>query len=147
MRLTHLILPSVLIGLVACNSGTAQKPEEIVKTLYRRDNYLLNDREIDRFFAHDLAAALKKDNRSGEPGVLNDGDYRYDAQKYDISALKIGQADAEHRLAVTFKNFGEPGRVVYRFCLGNAGWKIADISSRGDAMRKEMQLADNPVNC
>jgi hypothetical protein len=142
------LIAIVLLGLLgAPHSLALDDPQQLIRALYRLPSIPTKSKDIDRFFARDLAAAIKKDIApTGEIGATNDGDYRYDAQDARISGLSFADSGAE-QVTVRFKNFGKPQIVIYSMCLAKTGWRIANVRLADWDMRKALKLPAAPVRC
>jgi hypothetical protein len=112
-------------------------------------------------FARDLERAYRNDiSHPGEVGEI-DFDWRYGAQDFQITELKIEAARLKPgampmadrgEVRATFKNFGKPYEVLYRVCRAQSGaWRIADVSSNsGDDrwdLRQLLKLDPERVRC
>jgi hypothetical protein len=144
-----MVTPLLLVLLMAAPPAPPA-PEMTVRGLYRLKTIPTSSAQIDRFFARDLAAAIRKDIAGGEVGETNDGDYRYDAQDTQITRLSfstrivIGGAEVTAR----YRNFGKPGSTTYVMCERIGGdWRIADVRLRDWDMRKVLKLPASPVRC
>lgn len=150
-----------LVALAAALQGaSAATPAEVhlVERLYAREAL---PPKMGLLFAHDLAAAYRKDTGvPGEVGVI-DFDWRYGAQDFQITGLKVeaaplapGQAPMTDvgLVRARFKNFGKPGEVFYRLCLRpGVGWRIADVYSKDASdpwdLRDMLKLDPDKVRC
>lgn len=152
---------AVVVGLaVALQGAAAATPDQVhmIERLYARESV---PSHVGYLFARDLARAYHKDTSiPGEVGEI-DFDWRYGAQDFQITDLKIeavhlkpGQMPMADRglVRATFKNMGKPGEVIYRLCLRpGVGWRIADVSSK-DApdpwdLRQMLKLDPDKVRC
>jgi len=144
------VIVALLLGTALAVPATAQEgADQLVKALYKLESIPTNSGDIERFFARDMARAIKRDIRGGEVGVTNGGDYRYDAQEFKITDLKFTRTT--NRLGgvvtVSFKNFDKPETVTYAMCLARRGWRITDVRSTGGSMRDDLKLPSVPVDC
>lgn len=142
---------ATLLGGIACGSSSIasgaafQTPSAVVGALYRLRSIPIYPAAKRRFFAHDLAAALIFDSRkTGDVGLANDGDYRYDAQDMQISDLRIGEpapsADTA-KVQVSFHNFGKTETVTYDLCHRHPNdWRIADVTAPSGSLRALLSL-------
>ena len=119
-------------------SRPAVSPEAFVGELYKEHGarrspfFQTKDRAlVDRYFEKSLADLIWKDavESEGEVGSLG-ADPLYNAQdtelkNFAVHALRQEGDTAE--VAVTFENFAEKQRIVYRLIGAGAAWKIADI--------------------
>ncbi len=130
------------LGLLLAAPATAlDDPDQLVRQLYRRDSIPVSNAGVDRFFARDLARAMKKDMKSkDEVGVL-DFDYRYGAQDFEVTELTFKKQAVGNGATVTasFKNFAKAEVVTYRMCIAAKGWRIADIAGASDEERWELR--------
>ncbi len=112
-------------------------PQEVVGKLYAlpdASNPFLNPdcrACVDRFLARPLAALVRRDAAAsqGEVGVI-DANPLYDAQDYEPKNLTIGVATVEGvdaTVAVTFENYGQKKRILYRLERDADAWRISDI--------------------
>jgi len=136
--------------LLLAQPAAPPTPEGVVRALYRQKTIPTSGAQIDRFFARDLGAAIKKDIAGAEIGETNDGDYRYDAQDMQVTRLSfstriiIGGAEVTAR----YLNYGKPGSTTYVMCERIGGeWRIADVRLPRWDMRKVLNLAATPVSC
>jgi hypothetical protein len=122
-------------------------PHEAVAALYRLATIPIAPVDKQRFFSVDFAAALIADSdRDDEVGIANDGDYRYDAQDFRISDLRLGNdagANGAATLPVVFRNFGKPGTVIFDLCLRRPGdWRIKDVTTSSlGSLRRLLRLS------
>jgi hypothetical protein len=89
--------------------------------------------EIRRLFEPSLAALIARDQKAaakrGDVGTL-DGDPFIDAQDWDIPAFDVAVNDLPPGKAVatvTFRNIGEPVKIVLNLVKVGNDWRIADI--------------------
>ncbi len=141
----------LVLCAIAGSAAAAQTPQQQIEAFYKLREIPTKAAAIDRYFAHDLAAAIKKDIApKDEVGETNDFDYRYDAQDMKITGLKFttgAVSAARADVTATFKDFGKPGQATYRLCPGKAGWKIADVQLKDWDMRAVLHLPAAAINC
>ncbi len=132
------------ISAVAAPSlALAQRPsaqaflDAIYKPYLNRNFSGQNYDEPGRFFASDLAHAMKADAtaaaRRREVPLLN-GDPFVCAQDWEISRLAVSVSTAGTRTTgvVTFEMMGKPRRVTLDLVQTPAGWRIADVACSSD---------------
>lgn len=113
-----------------------QTPQAFLESIYqpyRQKNFKGQPyREVDRFFAPDLARAMERDMRDaklrGEVPTL-DGDPFVDAQEWEVTGLSLASAVSGSNAtgAVSFLNFGKPTALALILVQTSQGWRIADI--------------------
>jgi hypothetical protein len=145
------------IAVSPVHAASRVSPAVLVRRLYA---HVAPPSRVERIFAADLAEAYGRDTgRPGEVGAI-DFDWRYGAQDFKISSLKVLElpeppvivgAPHVYWVAARFKNFGKPIEVDYRVCRNAAGaWRIADVKSdeadRWD-LRDILKLPVQPVHC
>ena len=113
-------------------------PRALVADLYRQHKirspfFQTRSRALlDKYFGKELADLLWRDARSsrGEVGAI-DGDPLFNAQDMEIKNFSIQKGTGGPRMMeipVTFENFGEKHRILFRvFSYGGTGWKIGNI--------------------
>lgn len=150
MRRLLTVLALVLAG-AAPASAQSQAPDAFVSALYAAhlpaiegngDGVLFDDALRARFFAPDLAAAIKKDSddaeRRQDVGAL-DFDPVTDSQDPVVRKLAIAVLSADAGRATvqaTFDRGGGPrAQLIYDLAVIDGDWKVRDISNpaRGDA--------------
>jgi hypothetical protein len=112
-------------------------PRAVVVSLYKQHKkrspfFQTRSRALlDKYFAGELANLLWQDAHSSgdEVGAL-DGDPLFNAQDMEIKNFfvqsgTVGAQAAE--VPVSFENFGEKHRIVFRLITERGGWKVADI--------------------
>ena len=116
----------------------AASPEAVVGDLYKQHDadrspfFQTDDRaRVDKYFDKALADLIWKEAQSskGEVGALG-ADPLYNAQDTEIKKFAVrtvSQTDGKAEVAVTFENFGQKQRILYRLVAAGADWKIADI--------------------
>ncbi len=143
------IIGTIALAALSAPATAQEGADRLVQELYKLESIPTNSGDIDRFFARDLARAIKRDIRGGEVGETNGGDYRYNAQDFKITDLKFERTT--NRLGgvvtVSFKNFDKPETVTYAMCLARRGWRITDVRPTGWAMRDALKLPSVPVDC
>ena len=118
-------------------------PETVVKELYRvhrnGDGQIFERRGRKRqqqFFDQKLAALIWKnlaETPEGEVGNI-DFDPLFHAQEMQIKNFRVGAAVTDGKTAtvpVTFMNFDQKVRIVFRLVNTKAGWKVANIDYGG----------------
>jgi len=121
-------------------------PRDALIALYRLPSIPVTPGDKQRFFAGDMASALIKDSeRDDEVGIATDGDYRYDAQDFNITALHIDAMTIRNEgatLRVVYQHLGKPQTVTYELCSRRPGdWRIKDvITHSGGSLRKLLGL-------
>jgi hypothetical protein len=155
------IIVAVAVSAAAETPAPLGAPPAAVQVVRRLYAHKLTPTHVTGVFARDLARAYRKDiSHSGEVGEI-DFDWRYGAQDFEITELKVeatrlkpGAMPMADRgeVRATFKNFGKPYEVLYRVCRSaEGGWRIADVSSVGDAdkwdLRQLLHLDPDKVRC
>jgi hypothetical protein len=140
--------PALILALALAPPGVATAaiapPEALVRSLYREPSIPNTPAQVDRYFALDLAAAIKKDIAGGEVGDTNEADYRYDSQDPEFTSKPIigGAMVTAH-----FYDHGHPNAVTYLLCERVADWRITDVQTRHLKMRAVLKLTARPVRC
>jgi hypothetical protein len=144
------MIATMLSALMLAGPAAPPPPDAIVRALYKLKSIPTSNTGIERFFASDLGAAIKKDIAGSEVGETNDGDYRYNAQDTQITRLSfstrmiIGGAEVTAR----YRNYDKPGSTTYLLCERIGGqWRIADVRLPKWDMRKVLNLGAAPVRC
>lgn len=165
------IVAAVLVGL-SVSAGALQgsqqgsrsikriSPRAVVVSLYNQHKkrspfFQTRSRALlDKYFASELANLLWEDARSsgGEVGAL-DGDPLFNAQDMEIKNFSVQEGTVGTRAAeasVSFENFGEKHRIVFRLVPAGAGWKIADLAyddrtSLLEILRRDRDSAERSV--
>lgn len=142
----RLIIIALVLG-VGTAAAAAMAPKALIRRLYAAKDMPISHRDFARYFVADLTRAYwrdraKADRRHEVP--LLDGDFRYDAQDFDIQRLVIG-ADAEDASHATvtarFRNFGKPTKIRYTLCRREDGaWRIKDVSMPSGSLRRLYHL-------
>lgn len=120
-------------------------PETVVKELYRVHRngaghvFEKRGRKLQqKFFDPGLAALIWKnlsETPEGEVGNI-DFDPLFNAQDTQIKRFRIGAADTNGSSAtvpVTFMNFDQKVRILFRLVNTKAGWKVSNIDYGGDS--------------
>lgn len=114
----------------------ARTPEALVRRLNARPHIPTDDDDIDTFFAADLAAAVKADQRPGDLGAI-DYDYRWNAKDVEITDVRyevVADGPGGSLIRVDYLNFGRPGSTAYALCRRADGeWRIADVAGGAGA--------------
>ena len=147
MKTSKLILVAIVM-LAACDFSAAagqkttsmksMSPRGLVVDLYRQHKtrspfFQARSRALlDKYFAKKLADLLWQDAHSsgGEVGAL-DGDPLFNAQDMEIKKFSIEEGTVMAggaNVPVSFENFGEKHRIVFRLVAERTRWKIADIA-------------------
>ncbi|MGQ0585049.1 MAG: DUF3828 domain-containing protein [Reyranella sp.] len=139
-------------AVVAPSQVGAQQPsaqaflEAIYKPYLNRNYAGQNYDEPGRFFAPDLARAMKADAtaaaRRREVPLLN-GDPFVDAQDWEITKLAIAvvpNGTTAATATVTFANQGKATRLLIELEQTPAGWRIADIKAPSGSLRALYKL-------
>ncbi len=121
---------------------TAASPEAFLHQIY--DRYVGKEArgvpldtaaDVRRWFAPELAKKILADRakaeKAGDVPTL-DGDPFVDAQDWEISALDIKVQGATG--TVKFTNAGEPIEIVLDLVNTPSGWRIREITSRGQKL-------------
>jgi hypothetical protein len=118
-------------------------PDAVVRELYKahRDGrghvFEKQGRKLQqRFFEAKLAALLWKDLTETPEGELGriDFDPLYNAQDMQIKNFRVGPPSIKGYAAsvpVTFVNFDQPVRIVFRLVRAKGGWKISNVEYGG----------------
>lgn len=136
----------------APTAAAHRTPTDLVQALYAREAIPLTEAEITGYFSSDLAAALMTDASSPETGAI-DADYRYDAQDFQISELRLepyADGPDESLVRAHFRNFGEPGQAEILLCRRPSGeWRIKDVRHARRGLREVLKLkpADEVTEC
>jgi hypothetical protein len=133
--------------LALAQQSSAQAFLKAIYKPYLDKNYPgQNYDEPDRFFAPDLARAMKADAtaaaRRREVPLL-DGDPFVDAQDWEITNLAIAVVPNGTKAAtatVTFANLGKATRLSIELEQTPAGWRIADIKAPSGSLRALYKL-------
>jgi hypothetical protein len=141
--------------------GAPSAPPEAVALVRRLYAHEHTPTYVAGLFARDLARAYRQDtSHPGDVGEI-DFDWRFGAQDFQITELKIEPAPLQRgampmadrgEVRATFRNFGKPYEVLYRVCRAQSGaWRIADVSSdTGDDkwdLRAMLKLDRERVRC
>jgi len=144
------MIAPILSVLLLAGPAAPPPPEALVRALYQLKAIPTSNAGIERFFARDLGAAIKKDVAGDEVGETNDGDYRFDARDTHITGLRfstrmiIGGAEVTAR----YRNYGKPGSTKYLLCERIGGeWRIANVKLSKWDMRTVLKLEAAPVRC
>jgi hypothetical protein len=145
--------PALILALALAPPGVATAaiapPEALVRSLYREPSIPNTPAQVDRYFALDLAAAIKKDIAGGEVGDTNEADYRYDSQDPEITRLGFTSKPIIGGAMVTahFYDHGHPNAVTYLLCERVADWRITDVRNQHLKMRALLKLPAGSVRC
>jgi hypothetical protein len=135
--------------LSAAPASALDDPGQLIKALYQLPGIPTEHRDIDRFFARDMAAAIKRDISGARPGDYSGGDWRFEGEDARIADWTFGIDGSRTVPTVTarFKNAGRPSTVIYEMCLGSQGWRIANVRNRGEDMRAALGIPRAPISC
>ena len=146
MRSLLVLLVSVLTATISIAGDLS--PKDLVAQFYQahrsKHDPLDETALLGRYFDPALLKLYLKDRREakGEVGRL-DGDPLYNAQDMEIKDLSVSAPEmtgGEARVAVSFKNFSKPTRVVYMLGRTANGWKISDIRyDDGSSLKKILE--------
>ena len=151
-----LLAVSVALAVAPALTTPAQAfddPGQMVRGLYRQKTIPDSPARIDRYFAHDLAAAMRKDSSVKDEVGAIDFDYRYGAQDWKITGLTFAEAKSPAGAEITarFRNFGKANTVVWRMCKARDGWRVADVAGHSAedtwALRDLLKMPKGPVAC
>ena len=118
-------------------SGKPISPREVVVNLYNQHKkrspfFQTRSRALlDKYFARELANLLWQDaHTSGDEVGALDGDPLFNAQdmeikNFSVQAGTVGAQTAE--VPVSFENFGDKHRIVFRLIRERGVWKVVDI--------------------
>lgn len=135
-----LILAGLSVSTAAgqgSKSGNPISPRGVVVNLYKQHKqrspfFQTKSRALlDKYFARELADLLWEDahTSSDEVGAL-DGDPLFNAQDMEIKKFVVepGTLDAQAaEVPVSFENFGDKHRILFRLIMERGGWRVADI--------------------
>jgi hypothetical protein len=138
-----------LLTLTAMTTFAAERsPKDVVAELYQahrsKHDPLQETQLLSRYFNAELLKLYLRDEREakGEVGRL-EVDPLYYAQDFGITKFAIAApetAGGKTQVTVSFKNFGEPQRLVYVFTHTGGGWRISDIRyADGSSLKKILQ--------
>ncbi len=146
MRAMLVLLVTVLTAAISVAGGLS--PKDLVAQLYQahrsKHDPLDETALLGRYFDPALVKLYLNDKREamGEVGRL-DGDPLYNAQDIEIKDFSVSapeMAGGEARVAVNFKNFGKPTRVVYMLSRTANLWKISDVHyDDGSSLKKILE--------
>lgn len=110
-----------------------ETPEALIEALYAP--YLAESETIehDVFFSDDLTRLYEVDAQQsqGEVGAI-DFDPVINGQDWDITDLRVGEADISEQSAVVtvrFRNFAQPVTLRYGLIREGGNWQVDDIES------------------
>lgn len=138
-----------LLTLTAVTTFAGElSPKDVVAQLYQahrsKHDPLDETQSLSRYFAAELLKLYLRDEREakGEVGRL-EVDPPYYAQDFEITNFTIAQPETvggETHVNVSFKNFGEPQRLVYVLTRTGGGWRISDIRyDDGSSLKKILE--------
>ena len=123
-------------------------PKDVVAQLYQahrsKHDPLEETQLLSHFFDAELLKLYLRDEREakGEVGRL-EVDPLYYAQDFEIANFTIAGPETvggETQVTVSFKNFGEPERLVYVLTHTGDGWRISDIRyNDGSSLKKILE--------
>lgn len=138
-----------LLTLTAVTTFAGElSPKDVVAQLYQahrsKHDPLDETQLLSRYFDAELLKLYLRDEREakGEVGRL-EVDPLYYAQDFEITNFTIAQPETvggETHVNVSFKNFGEPQRLVYVLTRTGGGWRISDIRyDDGSSLKKILE--------
>lgn len=140
MRLLKILGVSLLAS--SAMAAAPASPEALIHRLYAAKDMPISHRDFARYFSADLTRAYWRDRAAADRRrevPLLDGDFRYDAQDFEITDLAIVpvSAGAERaEVAASFRNFGKAAKVRYTLCRRpNGAWRIMDVSMPSGGLR------------
>jgi hypothetical protein len=130
-----------LLGSSAVAAAPAP-PEALIHRLYAAKDMPISHRAFTRYFSADLTRAYWRDRAAADRRhevPLLDGDFRYDAQDFEITELAIATVSTgpeRAEVAASFRNFGKPTKIRYTLCRrANGAWRIMDVSMPSGGLR------------
>ena len=137
-------------GLLASSAMAAPAPPTpgaLIHRLYAAKDMPISHRDFARYFSADLTRAYWRDRAAADRRhevPLLDGDFRYDAQDFEITELAIATVNAGPERAdvgASFRNFGKPTKIRYTLCRRpNGAWRIMDVSMPSGGLRELYHL-------
>ncbi|HEV7681398.1 MAG TPA: GerMN domain-containing protein [Pyrinomonadaceae bacterium] len=140
ISISVVMLAGLSFSAVFSQGSKASKPmspQALVADLYKQHKkrspffQTRNRALLDKYFDRKLANLLWQDAHSSgdEVGAL-DGDPLFNAQDMEIKNFSIHEGTGGPRMRevpVTFENFGQPHKVLFRLFATGGTWKIANI--------------------
>jgi hypothetical protein len=137
-------------------SSKPMSPQALVADLYKQHKkrspffQTRNRALLDKYFDRKLANLLWQDAHSsgGEVGAL-DGDPLFNAQDMEIKNFSIQEGTGGPRMMevqVTFENYGQSHKVLFRLFSGGGTWKIANIEYDDGSSLVEILKSDSARN-
>jgi hypothetical protein len=154
MTFWKMVAVAAALALAACGQSAVSGPEATVETLYA-PYVASNDTPPPDLASLPLTAELKAviDKAGVYSEMLNEPVIDYDpivgAQDWQISDVSVAREGAPREdgadVVATFKNGGEPKRVLFLMRRVDGDWRIDDIGEGADSLRAIVSAALQPI--
>jgi hypothetical protein len=136
MRIVVLALLAIALGAASPLGDADSDPVALITAIYQTYTDIAPGEDgtpdVQDVYSKRLQALIDKDEKETPEGDVGriDWDLFVDGQDWQLSELKIvpvSQEAVQAEVRATFKNFGEPGDILYTLVLENGHWRIDDI--------------------